>query len=176
MKNISKFLSLLLRHQPEKIQLEMDREGWVLVHQLLDKLNTYGYSLTQAELEEIVSTNDKQRFALSQDGLKIRASQGHTIAVDLKLKPQKPPIFLYHGTALDSVKAILKEGLKPQARNHVHLSADLVTATKVGERKGRVQILKILAQKMQFEGYKFYLSENGVWLADFVPPEYIKLD
>jgi putative RNA 2'-phosphotransferase len=176
MKNISKFLSLLLRHQPEKLQLDMDSEGWVLIHQLLDKLNDSGNTLSREELQEIVDTNDKKRFVISKDSLKIRASQGHTIDIDLKLKSQDPPHFLYHGTSEDSVKSILKEGLKPQSRNHVHLSSDIETATKVGMRKGKVKILKILAKKMNFDGYKFYISENGVWLADFVPSKYIELN
>lgn len=175
-KNISKFLSLLLRHQPEKLQLEMSGEGWVFIQQLLDQLNASGHDLNREELQEIVDTNDKKRFLISEDGFWIRASQGHILDIDLKLKPQNPPHLLYHGTSVASIKSILKNGLNPQSRNHVHLSSDLETAIKVGLRKGEVQIFKILAKKMSFDGYKFYQSDNGVWLVDFVPIEYLELN
>jgi putative RNA 2'-phosphotransferase len=174
--NVSKFLSLLLRHQPEKLNLQMDGEGWVYIDHLLDRLNSSGNPLTREELQYIVDTNNKKRFAISEDGLKIRASQGHTIDVDLKLKTQTPPPFLYHGTSQDFVSSILKSGLSPQSRNHVHLSVDIETALNVGSRKSKnVTILEIYAREMSFDGYNFYLSENNVWLADEVPSKYIKI-
>jgi putative RNA 2'-phosphotransferase len=164
-----KYMSLLLRHQPEKENLTMDKFGWVPVKQLLSRLD-----LTMEELEEIVETNNKQRFSFSEDKKSIRANQGHSIPVDVQLKEIKPPTILYHGTATRFLTSIYDKGIIKGQRNHVHLSALEETAISVGKRHGSVYVLHIDAEQMYADGYKFYLSENGVWLTDFVPRKYIK--
>jgi putative RNA 2'-phosphotransferase len=170
-KQISKFLSLILRHQPEKIGLELDENGWALVSDILEKSN---WKFTFEELEEILDTNDKQRFSFNEDKTKIRANQGHSLkTIDLDLKTQVPPEFLFHGTVERFIQPIKIEGLKKMKRQHVHLSQDKETALKVGSRRGKVIILVIKALEMQNKGYKFYKSENGVWLPDIVPSDFI---
>jgi len=170
----SKFLSLVLRHKPEKINITLDKNGWVPVLSLLSALDIYGgMTLTLEELKEIVETNDKKRFAFSADGAMIRANQGHSVEVDLDWPEQTPDAFLYHGTVqkyLDDIKA---EGLKKMNRHHVHLSNDISTAINVGARRGQPVILVIDAKSMCRNGHKFYLSDNGVWLTDRVPSKYI---
>lgn len=163
-----KYMSLLLRHQPEKEQLDMDKFGWVPVKQLLSRLD-----MTMEELEEIVATNNKKRFSFNDDKTKIRANQGHSIPVDVQLKEVEPPTILFHGTATRFLSSIYDKGLIKGQRNHVHLSETIETATNVGQRHGKVYVLHIDAQQMFADGYKFYLSENGVWLTDFVPRKYI---
>lgn len=172
-KEISKFLSLVLRHQPQKIGLIIDENGWVNVDELLNKLNQYHWQIDRQILEEIVKTNDKQRFAFDETKEKIRASQGHSIDVDLGLLPIEPPEILYHGTADKYILSIQKEGLKSQSRQHVHLSENIETATKVGQRHGKVIVLQIKAKEMYKNGFFFYLSANNVWLCDSVPIEFI---
>lgn len=177
MKNLnhtSKFLSLVLRHKPEEIGLSMDHNGWVDVDQLIEQSNKNNVLLDFELLEEIVLTNDKQRFAFNDDFSKIRANQGHSVNVDLQFEPQTPPEFLYHGTVEKFIETIKKNGLQKMKRTHVHLSKDLETAVKVGQRRGKPVILKILTQKMQEKGNIFYLSKNGVWLSDSIPSEYIE--
>jgi putative RNA 2'-phosphotransferase len=165
---ISKRLSLYLRHQPEKIGLKLDPAGWADVEDILAALH-----ITRAELVEVVATNDKQRFAFNDDGSKIRASQGHSIPVELELPRQTPPAVLYHGTVGRFLDAILREGLRPMDRQHVHLSATVDTAHKVGARRGTPVILTVDAAAMDAEGAPFWLSANGVWLTDHVPPRHI---
>ncbi|MGJ8664814.1 MAG: RNA 2'-phosphotransferase [Patiriisocius sp.] len=165
---ISKFLSLILRHKPQEIGLILDNDGWANVEELLQKANI-GFE----NLKEVVDTNDKKRFVFSDDFNKIRASQGHSIDVDLKLNPVIPPKILFHGTAEKNIASIFEKGLVKQQRNHVHLSVDINTAKKVGNRYGQPVILKINALKMTQEGHLFYISENGVWLTDFVPSNFI---
>jgi len=169
----SRKLSLVLRHKPEAIGLELDARGWADVKSLLRKMSASGTNLTLADLEEIVAQNDKKRFAFSPDGRKIRASQGHSIDVDLQLESLTPPAKLFHGTATTSVDSILATGLQSRSRQHVHLSLDLETATKVGARHGKPVILTIDAAAMHAAGYKFYCSANNVWLTNEVPKEYI---
>lgn len=170
-KQISKFLSLILRHKPELIGLELDVNGWASVPDLLQRLST---PLTFEELKEIVDTNDKQRFAFNEDQTMIRASQGHSISrLDLDLSPQQPPENLYHGTVAQYIQAIQEEGLQKMSRQYVHLSHEWETAIKVGSRRGKAIVLHIRAGEMHREGYAFYLSENGVWLTDTVPPGFI---
>ncbi|MBN8640822.1 MAG: RNA 2'-phosphotransferase [Flavobacteriales bacterium] len=173
-KNISKFLSLILRHAPETIHLQLDPNGWANVNELIQKCNEKGHQLDFDLLEEVVETNDKKRFAFNDDLTKIRANQGHSIEVDLNLNESKPNDFLYHGTVEKFLDAIKKEGLQKMSRQHVHLSKDIETAVKVGSRRGNPIILKINAPKMVANGFKFYLSENKVWLTDAVPSEYIE--
>ncbi|MEC3874226.1 RNA 2'-phosphotransferase [Chryseobacterium salviniae] len=172
-KKTSKFLSLVLRHQPEVINLNVDEKGWAGVEELKEKSAENNIYFTLEELDEIVETNDKKRFIFNEDKTKIRANQGHSIVVDLALKPQQPPEFLYHGTAENNVNSILEKGIEKRNRQHVHLSSDKDTASKVGMRHGKPILLTIMTGKMHQDGIVFYLSENNVWLTDFVDPEYI---
>ena len=166
----SKFISLVLRHHPERFGLKLDSGGWVAVDDLIVAARRANVRLDLAELHEIVRTNDKQRFALSEDGKRIRANQGHSVEVDLGLQPQVPPELLYHGTAERFLNAIMSEGLKPQSRQHVHLSADYATAEEVGRRHGKPKVLVVRAGELHRHGHKFFLSENDVWLTSHVPP------
>lgn len=172
-KKISKFLSLILRHQPETINLTLDVNGWANVDELREKCSKHKIDFTLEELDEVVETNDKKRFIFNEDKTKIRANQGHSIDIDLALKPQQPPEFLYHGTAQINVNSILEKGIEKRNRQHVHLSIDKDTATKVGMRHGKPIILTIRTGKMFEDGILFYLSENRVWLTDFVDAKYI---
>ncbi|MEN9667334.1 MAG: hypothetical protein RLZZ326_3697 [Planctomycetota bacterium] len=169
----SKFLSLVLRHKPEEIGLVLDGNGWASVEELIRLANGHGTRLTKDLLEQIVAENDKQRFALSDDGERIRASQGHSIEVDLALSPVQPPAVLYHGTASRFVESIRAGGLHSANRRHVHLSADVATATKVGQRHGKPVVLVVKAGGMAAAGHLFFLSANGVWLTERVPVEFI---
>lgn len=170
---LSKFLSLVLRHKPETIGLKIDPQGWASVAELLNKVEASGRSLTLEKLKEVVRENDKQRFGFNEDFSKIRARQGHSLAVDLQLVPQEPPTTLYHGTVNKNLASIKEKGLSRQSRQHVHLSADKATALAVGSRYGKPVVLEIDAQEMNKKGHLFYLSENSVWLTDSVPHPYI---
>ena len=171
---ISKFMSLVLRHNPAAAGVTLDGNGWADVSALITGMNkSRRVSVTLEDIKEVVVTNDKQRFAFNDDFTKIRANQGHSVKVDVELKEAEPPAVLYHGTVSRFVRGIRNEGLKPQSRLYVHLSADRETAAKVGSRRGAAVILVINAYKMHEDGYKFYLSENGVWLTDAVPAAYI---
>jgi putative RNA 2'-phosphotransferase len=172
---ISKFLSLALRHKPEIISLCLDEAGWVNVADLLAALDARGRPVTRAQLEEVVATNDKKRFAFSEDGTRIRASQGHSLEVELDYAPAAPPAILYHGTASRFLGSIFASGLVKGRRRHVHLSADTDTALKVGQRHGKPVALTVKAAAMQADGHVFYRSANGVWLTDAVPPAYLEL-
>jgi len=172
-KTISKFLSLILRHRPETIGLRLDSNGWADVEELISKSEGHNQPFSKADLEEIVSTNDKQRFIFNESNTKIRANQGHSIEVELNLQSQVPPELLYHGTVEKFLVSIKTEGLQKMSRQHVHLSKDIETAKKVGTRRGEPIILNVSSAAMFKDGYIFYLSENGVWLTDNVPPVYI---
>jgi putative RNA 2'-phosphotransferase len=169
----SKFLSLVLRHKPEAIGLGLDANGWADVEELIRLANQQGTRLTRPLLEQVVKENDKQRFAFSADGQRIRANQGHSIKVDLALAPATPPAQLYHGTATRFLDSIWATGLHSSNRQHVHLSSDLTTATKVGARHGQPVVLVVQAAAMVAAGHEFYLSDNGVWLTEKVPVEFI---
>ena len=169
----SKFLSLILRHQPEKIGLSLDANGWASIDDLLRLSTAKGRPLTRALLDEVVETNDKQRFVFNEDRSMIRASQGHSVAVDLELSAVAPPPVLFHGTATRFLESIRVQGLLKGSRQHVHLSPDESTAIRVGQRHGKPVVLRIAAGRMQLEGHKFYRSANGVWLTDHVPPIFI---
>ncbi|MBX3131291.1 MAG: RNA 2'-phosphotransferase [Polyangiaceae bacterium] len=170
----SKFLSLVLRHEPGLIGLALDADGWVDVDELLARCNAHGRALSRESLLEIVRTNSKQRFALSADGARIRASQGHSVRVELGYPPAVPPELLFHGTVAANLEAILARGLHKMARHHVHLSADEATARAVGARRGRPVVLRVASGRMHAHGMAFYVSDNGVWLTDAVPPEYLE--
>jgi putative RNA 2'-phosphotransferase len=171
----SKFLSLVLRHAPETIGLRLDAEGWANVHELLELANAAGHPLSEEVLRQVVAHNDKRRFALSADGTRIRASQGHSIVVDLGLVASVPPALLYHGTARANVDSILELGLVRGSRNHVHLSLDVATAKRVGQRHGSPVVFEVDARGLHQRGSEFYLSENGVWLTDHVPKDRLRL-
>ena len=171
----SKFLSRVLRHQPRLIGLELDAGGWAEVDELIEKANQSGRRLTRELLLRVVAENDKQRFSLSEDGKRIRANQGHSLAIDLGLPPLEPPALLYHGTAERNLEPILREGLKPGRRQFVHLSLDTATARNVGARHGRPVILLVQAAAMHAAGLQFFCSANGVWMTTSVPPIYLQV-
>lgn len=175
-KSVSKFLSLILRHRPEMIGLNLDDNGWADVEELIAKSATDHSSFTKDDLEEIVATNDKQRFIFNEDHTQIRANQGHSISVDLNLQSQTPPEYLYHGTVAKSLSIIRTEGIKKMSRQHVHLSKDRETAVIVGSRRGEAIILVISSGAMYKDGLEFFLSENGVWLTDHIPAHYINFN
>ncbi len=170
----SKFFSLVLRHKPETIGLELDEEGWADIETLLELAAAHGQRIDRATLDRVVETNDKKRFAISDDGQRIRASQGHSVDVDLKMEPLTPPEQLFHGTVERFLALIHTDGLKKMSRQHVHLSADLETAAKVGGRRGKPVILIVNAGAMHAAGHAFYRSANGVWLTDHVPSDFIE--
>lgn len=169
----SKFLSLVLRHSPDAIGIEPDSQGWVTIEALLAGCRANGRTISFTDLAEITTRCPKQRFAISEDGLRIRANQGHTIDVDLAYPPAVPPDMLYHGTIEAKLGSIRRDGLRPMTRHHVHLSIDRATARSVGARRGRPVILIIQSGRMSNDGHVFYRTHNGVWLTDSVPQEYI---
>lgn len=171
--SISRSLSYYLRHRPDELGLTLGAGGWVAVDDLLAALARRGKPVTRAQLDEVVARNPKQRFAFDEAGARIRASQGHSVAVDLQLEPATPPELLYHGTGRAAVASILREGLTKQRRHHVHLSAEVATAQNVGARHGPPVVLVVAAAAMAAAGHSFYRSANGVWLADAVPPAYL---
>ncbi|AGF57539.1 putative RNA 2'-phosphotransferase [Clostridium saccharoperbutylacetonicum] len=171
--SISKFISLILRHKPEEIGLKLDEYGYIKTSDLIKGLNLKGYKVTISDIERIVAEDNKQRYSFNEDKSKIKANQGHSITVNLELQPIEPPKVLYHGTATRFSERICKEGIKKQNRQYVHLSSDVETATKVGKRHGELVIFKIDSDEMYKDGYKFYLSENKVWLTDYVPIKYL---
>ncbi len=167
----SKFLSLVLRHRPDAAGVTLDAEGWVGIDELLAGCAARGVAITRAELLEVVRDSDKQRFAI--DGERIRANQGHSVEIDLALPPSVPPARLFHGTVARFLASIVREGLLPGARRHVHLSPDVETARRVGMRRGEPVVLTVDAGAMTAAGLIFYRSENGVWLTDRVPPQFL---
>lgn len=173
-KKLSKFLSYVLRHHPEVIQIQTDQNGWTGVGELLENLNNAGYQVNFEILEYLVDSNEKKRFSFNENKTLIRASQGHSISVDLGYNTKEPPGLLYHGTAIKNLEAIKLKGLLRMERQHVHLSTNMETARQVGQRYGQAVILEIDSGKMFEKGFEFYLSDNGVWLTESVPPEFIK--
>ena len=171
--NLGRFISLVLRHDPAAAGITLDENGWADVEALLAGVKRTGRHINRDTLERIVRENNKQRYSLSEDGTKIRANQGHSIGVDVELKPQIPPGILYPGTATRFLDSIQREGLTRQNRQHVHLSAERNTAVNVGGRHGRPVVLQVDAAAMARDGFTFWRSENGVWLCEVVPPQYL---
>jgi putative RNA 2'-phosphotransferase len=169
---VSKYLSKHLRHQPGRIGLALDEGGWVEIDALLAAAAAHGFRISRDELDHVVATNDKKRFAIA--GTRIRASQGHSVDVDLGLPPATPPAFLFHGTVVRNLDAIRAEGLRPMNRHDVHLSPDRETATRVGARRGRPVVLTVDAGAMHRDGHVFRISANGVWLTEAEPPRYLR--
>jgi putative RNA 2'-phosphotransferase len=174
-KRISKFMSLILRHKPEEIGAKLDRYGYLSIEKLIEGLNKKGYNVTLEDIERIVAEDEKQRYSFSSDKTKIRANQGHSIKVNLNLSPIKPPDVLYHGTATRFVNSIQEKGILSESRQYVHLSSDVETAIKVGKRHGKPVVFTVDSLQMYNDGYKFYLSENKVWLTEIVPSKYIRI-
>ena len=172
---ISKYLSYHLRHRPDLLGLELKSGGWVEVDKLLKASCDRKFPITPTELKTVVAQNDKQRFSFDSTEKLIRANQGHSVAVNLELASLTPPPILYHGTHDKALKSIMQQGLSKMKRHHVHLSCDRATAIEVGKRRGKAVVLEIAAVKMAKSGFKFYRSDNGVWLVDNVPVKYIKL-
>jgi len=166
----SKFLSLILRHKPEAIGITLNKNGWAKVDELLEKLK-----ISKEELDEVVKTNDKQRFTFNDDETFIRASQGHSIEVDVELEGKEPPEVLYHGTSFSKEQLLMIDGIRKMKRLYVHLSDKYEKAIEVGRRHGAPVVFQILAKKMYKKGHKFFLSKNGVWLVDYVPREYLMI-
>jgi putative RNA 2'-phosphotransferase len=173
---VSKFLSKHLRHAPAELGLTLAPGGWVAIDALLAACAARGLRVSRADLEEVVRTSDKQRFAIDAAQERIRANQGHSVAVEMDFAEAVPPAELYHGTAQPALASIRSQGLHKMSRHHVHLSSDPETARKVGARHGRVVVLTVDAAGMQRDGHRFYLSANGVWLVDAVPPQYLNFD
>ena len=170
---LSKLLSYILRHKPEEYGIVLDENGYTNVDELINQLNTHNENINFEILQHIVDTNNKKRFAFNDDLTKIRASQGHSVDVELGYTEQQPPAILYHGTIEKFLASIMQDGLQKMQRHHVHLSADKATAIKVAERRGKPIILEIKADEMFANGHKFYLSDNGVWLTEQVPMQFI---
>jgi putative RNA 2'-phosphotransferase len=173
MVRVSKFLSYVLRHDPGRIGLTLDRNGWADVADLLQGACHAGLELTEELIAGVVRHSDKKRFALSDDGLRIRANYGHTVHVELDMEPCAPPDILYHGTATRFLESIRRNGLQPKGRSYVHLSGDRHTAGRVGSRHGKPVILEIEAGKMYAHGFEFILTPGGIWLSRAIPLEYI---
>jgi putative RNA 2'-phosphotransferase len=172
---VSKYLSKHLRHEPERLGLTLQPGGWVGVDELLAACAAHHFAVSQDELKVVVARNDKKRFSFDETGTRIRANQGHSAEVDLQLEPAEPPPLLYHGTPARNRAVIEESGLKRMERHHVHLSCDVPTARKVGERRGRPILFAVDAAAMRRDGHVFYRSANGVWLVDEVPPKYLRL-
>lgn len=172
---VSKYLSKHLRHQPERIGLTLEDGGWIKVDDLLKACAKNNFPVAPDELKEVVEKNDKKRFSFDASGEKIRANQGHSVEVDLQLKKQTPPARLFHGTATRNASMIREHGLLKMARHHVHLSADTETARTVGMRHGKPLIFEVDTSAMLENGFEFFVSENGVWLVESVPPEFLKV-
>jgi putative RNA 2'-phosphotransferase len=170
---VSKFLAKHLRHAPEALGLTLQPGGWVSVDELLAASARTGFAISYDELIECVETNDKKRFSFNASGDLIRANQGHSVEVDLQLQEMQPPDILFHGTVERFLPSIMAGGLNKGKRHHVHLSRDVETARKVGARRGKPVVLHVQAGRMHSEGFKFYVSANGVWLTDSVPASFL---
>ncbi len=173
--NTSRYLSLILRHKPEVIGITLDAHGWAKVSEVLEGINRTQF-LDMEMLEEIVRTDNKQRYSFNEDKTLIRANQGHSVQVDVELEKKQPPKILWHGTGEKYRESIEKTGLIPKSRLYVHLSADYATAVSVGSRHGKPIVYRVLTEKMVRDGYDFFVSENGVWLTKEVPVQYLEIE
>lgn len=173
--SLSKFISLILRHKPDTIGISLDEHGWADVDELIGGIRKTGKHIDIEILKEIVKTDRKGRYSFNEDGTRIRANQGHSIRVDVELKETAPPDVLYHGTAKRFTAGIMEKGICPMSRLYVHLSKDMDTAVNVGRRHGEPAVFRINTKKMKEDGIRFFLSENGVWLTEYVAPEYISM-
>lgn len=174
-KRLSKFLSLVLRHEPAAAAVTLNSEGWVAISDLISGAASMGMNFTRDDIAQVVANSDKKRFTISLNGNAIRAAQGHSLIVDLSLEPTSPPTVLFHGTAEHRVAAIQAEGLNAGSRQHVHLSPDIATAMTVGKRHGRPAVFRVDARRAAFDGHRFYRAENGVWLTDPLSASYLVL-
>ena len=173
---VSKYLSLVLRHHPDKIGIKLDPHGWVAIEELLKAAKNHKFPIWETELYTVVENSDKKRFSIDPSGTIIRANYGHSVKVDLQLEPQIPPGILYHGTVIHVIDSIKKTGLQKMSRNHVHLSNDITIARNVAKRRnGKSIVLVVDAMAMSEDGYNFYLSHNNVWLVDEVPTKYLQI-
>lgn len=171
---VSRLLCLILRHKPEEIGITLDEYGWANVEELVKRVSKK-YKFSIDILEDIVRTDEKQRYSFNDDHTLIRANQGHSIPVDVELEAVEPPEYLYHGTAVKYVDSIRETGLIPKSRLYVHLSGDVETANNVGNRHGKPFIYRVCSGKMHRDGFIFYKSKNGVWLTKHVPVEYLEV-
>ena len=172
-RDVSRYLCLILRHKPETIGISLDNHGWANVKDLIAGVSKT-HKLDMEMLEEIVATDEKQRYSFNEDKTMIRANQGHSVNVDVELEEAVPPQYLYHGTATKYMDSIWKDGLVSKSRLYVHLSADTETAINVGERHGKPMVFRIRSKAMHDQGFKFYKSQNGVWLTKNVPVGFIE--
>ena len=172
-KQISKFISLILRHKPEVIGITLDEHGWADVNELIKGIRK-STDFDMQRLEKIVAEDEKQRYSFNDDKTLIRANQGHSVPVDVELEQKEPPAILWHGTGEKYTASIDEIGLKPKSRLYVHLSLDQQTAKKVGARHGKPVTYQIDAEAMSRDGYDFFLSANGIWLTKAVPTQYLK--
>lgn len=165
-----KALAMLLRHDPARFGVALDCAGWGDVAAV-----AAGLGLDVVGLLTIIRQDEKGRFVLSEDGAHVRAAQGHSFEVDLGLVPREPPSMLWHGTHSAVLEPIRREGLRPMGRTHVHLSGDPETASRVGGRRGKPVLLRVMAGAMWAAGTPFYRAENGVWLVDAVTPGFLEV-
>lgn len=173
-KKISKIMSYALRHKPEKLGIDVDKGGWTNMDKLVRALQDHFPDITYQIVVDVIQSNDKQRFTLSSNRDRVRAAQGHSLDVDLGYSTTRPPDRLFHGTSSNNYIGIMKHGINKGTRHHVHLSPDFETAKTVGSRKGKPLVLTIATNAMYADGYKFFKSDNGVWLTDFIPTQYIE--
>lgn len=173
--NISKLMAKALRHRPDVLGIVVDEHGWTDVNDMIDAIRKKYQSFNLETLECIVEESEKKRYSFNENHTKIRANQGHSLPVDVELKIAAPPDVLYHGTARKNIETISAEGIKRMNRLYVHLSADIPTALNVGSRHGAPAVFEVDSRQMNRDGYQFYLAENGVWLSEFVPSQYIRL-
>lgn len=176
LQSISRYISLILRHKPEVIGITIDKHGWAKVEELIQGIEKNNPEFNMEALEEIVRTDNKQRYSFNDDKTLIRANQGHSIPVDVELEEKEPPKILYHGTGEKYIESIGQNGLIPKSRLYVHLSKDVETAKAVGKRHGKEVVYSINSGQMYKDGYKFYLSKNEIWLTKKVPKKYLMKD
>jgi len=175
LKSLGKFLSLILRHKPEVAGIKLDKNGWASVDDLIEGVTDKGREIDLPILEMLVATDEKQRYSSNDDKTAIRANQGHSVKVDLELEPIKPPKILFYGTVDRYIESIMRKGLEPQSRNHIHLSETEASVFDEGERQNDSIVFKIFSGAMYRDGHHFFQSANGVWLVEKVPNKYLDI-